>query len=184
MRGQVREVRETDLLQHLRARAAAWEANGGLDAYRRDLEHRARLYVESPPPVAGIVHATEVKSRLFDPTVTVRHDIRDHKGSLIARAGTTVNPLDHVTLSTTLVFIDGGDADQVAWALARDARTRIVLVDGPILDLMREHKRRLYFDRHGLLTRCFAIAAVPATVEQEGRSLRVREFPLDGEDGR
>lgn len=44
---------------------------------------------------------------------------------------------------------------------------------------MREHKRPLYFDQKGLLTRRFQIAAVPASVSQDGRRLRIREFPLN-----
>ncbi len=141
-------------------------------------------YAENPPPVPGIVRATGESSRLFDPSITVHHDIRDHEGRLIAKAGTTVNPLDYIALSTTLAFIDGTDETQVAWALAREETTRIVLVNGLVLDLMRTHRRRLYFDQKGLLARHLAITAVPATVEQEGRALRIREFPVDREPAR
>ncbi len=184
LRGQAWEIRETDLLEHLRAKAAAWAGNGGLDAYRKEAERRARRYVDSPPPVAGVVHAAEEKTRLFDPSLTVRTDIRDHQGTLIAKAGTRVNPLDHITLSLALAFIDGSDADQVAWALAWGRKKKIVLVKGPVLALMRGHRRRFYFDQKGLLIRRFAITAVPATVEQEGDRLRIREFPVKGEGSR
>jgi conjugal transfer pilus assembly protein TraW len=69
-----------------------------------------------------------------------------------------INPLDYVTLSKELLFVDGRDVEQVAWALT--------------------FERPLYFDQKGLLTRRFQIAAVPASVTQEGRRLRIREFPL------
>ncbi len=187
VRGQVWEIRETDLLAHLRAKAAAWgaagagSAAGGLAAYRRDAERRVRAYAESPPAVAGIARATRARSRLFDPSITVRNDILDHEGRVIAHAGTTVNPLDYLPLETVLLFIDGTDDAQVAWALARPGRTKIVLTKGPVLALMRAHGKPFYFDQKGLLTGRFAIASVPATVTREGRALRIREFPLSGE---
>ena len=129
----------------------------------------------SPPPVAGVSPALEDRSRLFDPSIRVTEDIRDDKGRLIAQAGTLINPLDYVTLSKDLLFVDGRDEAQVAWALAFEHPAKI----GPVAALMRKHKRPLYFDQKGLLTRRFQIAAVPASVAQDGRRLRIREFPLN-----
>jgi len=179
VRGQTWEIRETDLLAHLKAKAAAFAGDGGLDAWQKDAERRVRSYVETPPPVAGVTPALEDRSRLFDPSIRVTEDIRDDKGRLIAKAGTLINPLDYVTLSKDLLFVDGRDEAQVAWALAFERPAKIVLVAGPVAALIREHKRALYFDQKGLLTRRFQIAGVPASVSQDGRRLRIREFPLN-----
>jgi len=184
VRGQTWEIREIDLLAHLKAKAAAFAGNGGLAAWQKDAERRVRSYVETPAPVAGIAPAREDRSRLFDPSIRVTEDIRDHEGSLIAKAGTLVNPLDYVTLSKDLLFVDGRDEAQVTWALAFERPAKIVLVAGPALALMREHNRPLYFDQKGLLARRFEIAAVPASVTQDGRRLRIREFPLSGKGAR
>lgn len=179
MRGHTWEIIETDLLAHLKAKAAAFAGDGGLDAWQKDAERQVRSYVETPPPVAGVPPALEDRSRLFDPSIRVAEDIRDDKGRLIAQAGTLINPLDYVTLSKDLLFVDGRDKAQVAWALAFERPAKIVLVAGQVAALMREHKRPLYFDQKGLLTRRFQIAAVPASVSQDGRRLRIREFPLN-----
>lgn len=184
MRGQTWAIQETDLLAHLKTKAAAFTESGALAAWQHDAKRRVRSYVETPPPVVGVTPALEDRSRLFDPSIRVTEDIHDHEGHLIAKAGTLINPLDYVTLSKDLLFVDGRDEAQVTWALAFDRPAKIVLVAGPVLALMREHKRALYFDQKGLLTRRFQIAAVPASVTQDGRHLRIREFPLSGKDAR
>ncbi len=43
---------------------------------------------------------------------------------------------------------------------------------------MNQSKARLYFDQNGVITGKFGIGHVPATVEQEGKMLRIREVVL------
>ncbi len=183
VRGQVWPIRETDLLVHLKATAASFAQSGKLARWQDKAKNRAKTYVETPPAVIGIVNAVTESSRLFDPTITVRKDILDHRGNVIAKGGETINPLDYLPLSTSLLFIDGNDPEQVTWALGVREKNKIILTGGPVATLMRQHRRRLYFDQKGLISRRFAISSVPASVTQEGRSLRIREFPLSGKDG-
>ncbi len=181
VRGQVWEIRETDLLVYIKDKAAEFEKNGKLAAWQNDAQTRARTYVETPNPVSGITNATTERSRLFDPSITLRKDILDHQSRVIAKAGTSVNPLDYLPLTTSITFINGNDPAQVKWALGVETKNKIILTSGPVANLMREHKRALYFDQKGLITNRFGITTVPATVIQEGRALRIREFPLTGE---
>lgn len=180
VRGQTWNIIETDLLVHLKARASDFVTSGRLANWQKDAERRTRSYVNAPNPVAGIGKATERRSRLFDPSMTVRSDILDHQGQTLAKAGTTINPLDYLPLSTALLFIDGNDPKQVDWALKVERKNKIILTSGPVAALMRRHKRPLYFDQKGLITSRFAITAVPAAITQEGRALRIREFPVPG----
>ena len=60
----------------------------------------------------GIAPATEERSRLFDPAITVARDIRTADGVLIAAAGTRVNPLARVALARDLLFVDGRRDDR------------------------------------------------------------------------
>jgi len=182
VRGQVWEIKETDLLVYIKGKAAEFEKSGKLAAWQDDAETRARSYVETPNPVTGITNATVERSRLFDPSITVRKDILDHQSRVITRAGTTVNPLDYLPLTTSMIFINGNDPAQVSWALNVETKNKIILTSGTVANLMRQHKRALYFDQKGLITDRFGITTVPATVIQEGRALRVREFPLTGEN--
>ena len=85
-----------------------------------------------------------------------------------------------MVLRQRLVFVDGDDPAQLAWATRRYKATdaKLILVRGAPLELMRARQRRFYFDQGGTLVKHFGIRAVPATVEQQGRFLIISEVPL------
>ena len=145
-----------------------------------DMKRRTIARVNRPEPVGGITLASALRSWRFDPTITAPRDIADDKGRVIISAGTRVNPLDTVPLRAPLVFLDGDDPAQLAWATRRYASTKakLILVRGAPLELMKARQRRFYFDQGGTLVKHFGIRAVPATVEQQGRALIITEQPV------
>ena len=149
----------------------------------REARERTRRKLEEPDPVPGIAPATEERSRLFDPAITVARDIRTLEGTLLAAAGTRVNPLERMTLSRDLLFVDGRRGAEIAWALAREAEgarpARIVLLAGRPLELMRRHRRPFFLDQGGRLAARFGIAATPSLVAQAGTLLRITEIPVE-----
>lgn len=175
--GTVWSIAEPDLLQQIHARLMQLERSGETAKLNEELKRRTIARVNRPSPVAGLVQASANRSWMFDPTITVERDIADDKGRVIIAAGTRVNPLDTVPLRNPLVFLDGDEPDQVAWALARFGRTsaKFILVKGAPLELMKARQRRFYFDQGGTLVKRFDIRAVPAAVEQQGRVLRITE---------
>ena len=178
--GEVWPIEEADLLTRIEARLADLERSGELARMNEEARARARRRIEAPAPVPGIAPAVEPRSWLHDPAVVVERDVVGPDGLLIAPAGLRIEPLAHRPLTRTLLFVDGGRPDEVGWALAHTAPTRIVLLAGRPLDLAREHGRAFYFDQGGALSRTFAIRATPARVRQEGLKLRVEEVPLRG----
>lgn len=179
--GTVFPVIEPDLLRVIEAKLKTMQANGQIDTMNQRFKERATAKVRRPAPVPGIERAARLRTWLYDPSIIIDHDIRDHKGNLIASAGKRVNPLDYVTVRTPLVFIDGDDEAQLSWAMKRfDDKAKVILVKGAPLDLMTKRQRRFYFDQAGTLTRKFGITHVPATVVQAGAAMRVTETPLGG----
>nr|WP_100866454.1 type-F conjugative transfer system protein TraW [Novosphingobium kunmingense] len=178
--GTVWPVIEPDLLQQIHARLQHLEATGETARLNEELKRRTIARVNRPVPVAGITSASETRSWRFDPTITVERDLADDKGRIIIAAGTRVNPLDTVPLRSPLVFLDGDDPAQLAWAALRfgPARAKLILVRGAPLELMKARQRRFYFDQGGTLVKHFGIRAVPATVEQQGRVLIITEAPI------
>lgn len=173
-------IAEPDLLEVIRRRLVTLETSGATARLNAELKQRTIARVNRPVPVAGLARATTARIWRFDPTVTLERAIADDKGRTIWAAGTRVNPLDSVPLRNALLFIDGDDPAQLAWALARmrGAPTKPILVKGAPLELMRTRKVRFYFDQGGTLVRHFSIRALPALVEQQGRALRVSEIAL------
>ncbi|GEO02006.1 type-F conjugative transfer system protein TraW [Novosphingobium sediminis] len=176
--GTVFPLIERDLLQQIHARLLAMEQSGETARLNEELKRRTVARVERPEPVAGLVRAQAARQWSFDPTITLETDIRGAKGELIHARGTRVNPLDSVELRADLLFFDGDDPDQLAWALRQSPGAKLILVRGAPLQLMKARQRRFYFDQGGKLSTHFAIRAVPARVRQQGRLLEVSEIVL------
>ena len=177
-RGAVFPVIERDLLEQIHSRLMQMERSGETARLNEDLKRRTIARVNRPDPVAGIVRASEARRWQFDPTITLAADIRGAKGELIHAAGTRVNPLDSVGLRADLLFLDGDDPDQLAWALKQTVNAKLILVKGAPLELMKARQRRFYFDQGGKLTERFGIRSVPARVRQQGRLLEISEIAL------
>ena len=122
------------------------------------------------------------RSRLFDPAIVVERDIRLPDGTLIAAAGTRVNPLASHALSRDLLFVDGRRDAEIAWALKHARPAKIVLLAGRPLDLARTHGRAFFFDQGGRLATRFGLRFTPALVEQAGAQLRITEIPVEDRD--
>ena len=138
-----------------------------------ELKQKTQEYVENPPAAKGITKAKENKVIYFDPTYVVPNDIYNHLGILISeKKGTRINPLEHIALRESLIFIDGDDEEQVSYALSL-SDANIILVKGSPLKLQRKHKRWIYFDQAGVMTTKLGITEVPALVEQDRLKLRI-----------
>ena len=185
VRGATWPVAEPDLLAAIEARLLEMRRSGELARLEAAARAGARARLEEPGPVRGIAPAREERSRLFDPSIAVERDIRTPDGTLIAAAGTRVNPLERVTLARDLLFVDGRREAEIAWALARERPAKIVLLAGRPLALMRRYRRPFFFDTGGRLAARFGLAATPSLVEQAGSRLRITEIPVadgPGED--
>lgn len=176
--GQTFPIVETDLLATIQGKLQSMQANGGIGRMQEELKAKATERVRRPQPVAGITRATAARQWNYDPSIVVDNDIRDHKGNLIAAAGQRVNPLDFVQFNQELVFLDGDDEAQLAWAVKRwpnGSKVKIIFVSGSPFDLMKKYQRRFFFDQKGQLTAKFGIAHTPAVVRASGKVMRIEE---------
>lgn len=178
--GQTFPIIETDLLTTIETRLRTLEANGGIERMQRQMQEQAVASVRRPKSVDGMTPALTKREWLFDPSIVTEDDIVDAKGNLIAARGTRVNPLDMVQLSQALVFIDGDNEAELAWAVRTwsDARAKIIFVSGSPFDAMKPWQRRFYFDQGGTLTAKFGIRHTPAVVSAAGENLKISELPL------
>lgn len=177
--GNVWGIQEQDAIDMLKSKLSAMQKSGEMDKIWGNYRDRYIDRVENPEPLPGISSTMKERSWNFDPTYTFPDDVRDTKGNLLVKAGTKANPLQYTPLTKSLIFIDGRDPAQVAYAKARtdaNPRDKVILTAGSFLKLNRAWKRVTYFDQRGILTTRFGIKHVPAIVAQEGSVLRVKEF--------
>jgi conjugal transfer pilus assembly protein TraW len=182
--GPVKTVTEPDLIEELQRRLAALD----LDKMReRAIARYWQRVAFQELPVAA-----EPRTREIDPTITAPRDVHTADGTLLVRAGETLNPLDRLPFTQRLVVFDATDERQVATArrLGREAGERRVLylatrlerrpgweglasvedvLDAPVYLLTPDVRNR------------FALERVPAFVEARGRIFVVAEVPP--EDG-
>lgn len=122
--------------------------------------------------------ATSYRSWNYDPSITISREIRDAEGCAIVKAGERVNPLDYVSLDEPLLFFDGENQEQVAWALAEPIG-KWILVAGSPMELSEKVGREVFFDQGEGWVIKLKIQALPARVVQQGRVLLVEEIALE-----
>ena len=176
--GEVWPIEEPDLLTQVENLLQDLESSGELARMNEDARARALRRLESPPSVPGIAPATEPRNWLYDPAIVVQEDVLGPGGSVIAPAGTRIEPLSHRPMTQTLLFIDGTRPVEVEWALAQVAPAKIILLAGRPFDLARAHARAFYFDQDGALAAKFGLEATPARIRQQGLKLRIEEVVL------
>ncbi len=180
VRGPIYEVVEENLLKLIHNRLVAMQQDGTLADIQQIIQDRAKTGIQRPAPVKGIRHATENRTWTVDPTWVLGQSIYDHKGQLIAKEGQRLNPLDFITMSETLLFINADNKAEIKYTqqLLTDKNIKIILVNGNVVDLVENFNRPVYFDQQGLITSRFGILYTPAIVKQNGRVLSINEVAL------
>lgn len=173
-------IKEPHLLNAIERELRAKEKSGELARLEEVAKRRIIDSIEHPKPLAGIRSTERARSFYVDPSIVVRENITDAKGTIVVAAGTRVNPLAIVSLSKHLLFFDGTDERQVERAHALIAyyqgQLKPILVAGSYLALMQRWQLPVYFDQQAALTRRLGITQVPALVSQEGTQLRIDEL--------
>jgi conjugal transfer pilus assembly protein TraW len=176
--GPVHHVVEPDMVEWLKSRAATFFTEEKLAAMEAEKTEAMRHYVNHPPGVS-LPRTVEPATRMYDPTITVPYDLRDHEGHLIHAAGTRVNPLSMRSLTRKLLFFNADDKEQVQWAKAlaeKEAwKVKPIATAGSPVAVGEAWKKEVTFDQQGVLVSKLGITHVPAVVFQEGELLRVDE---------
>jgi conjugal transfer pilus assembly protein TraW len=178
--GPVYPIAEPSLLEVILSKLREADANGVMARLQRDTQVNVKRSIEQPAPVTGITRTTKARSFYYDPSIVAPYAITDAEGKVIVAPGTKVNPLDTVSLSKRLLFIDARDAAQIGRARGildeHGGKVKVILTGGSYLELMRHWKRPVFYDQQGQLTDRLGIRHVPALVTQEGRRLRIDEI--------
>ncbi len=133
---------------------------------------------KSPAPVDGLTPAKRSRRFLLDLSFKVEKNIEDTTGTIIAKAGTTVNPLEKIKLSSGLLFLDGSKETHLEWARQQTGKFKWILIKGKPSEIEEKEKRPIYFDQRGIYTTRFQIENVPAKVVQKGKYLLIEELAL------
>lgn len=180
VQGHTYPIIEPDLLKQITGKLNDLDESGKLEEHNEVLKKQAIKASRRPKSVSGITKAIKPRSYIYDPSITVPYDLKDHKGQRFHKAGSRVTPLQHRNMTKALVFIDGDDVAQVNWAMQSftEFNAKIILTNGSPFDLMEKQDRPVYFDQEGRMISKLGIKHVPAVVSQEGLMLKIEEKVL------
>ena len=180
---------DADGREQLKVMARKKVEDGSFTRFKDEYVRNTINAIKNPAPL-GIAVDYSRRTVYITPKFVFSSDFKDDKGRVVVRRGTTVEPLRINPLSSDLLFIDGRDERQVAFALQRyKARsTKIILVAGSAWALRTRFKDELvngvnsipfYFDQKAMLIKQFdnlyhlKISQVPALIAQTGDQLKV-----------
>lgn len=182
MIGPLYPIAETDFLQWIHMRLQEKIQSGEFENWQVKQIQAIKNSADRPAPVIGLTPTMQTRSWLYNPTLTLTHNLLDAQGRVRMLAGTRLNPLDQITWTKTLLFYDGDDPAQMAWAKKMNQQLKgqvlLILTEGSISFQTQQLKQRVYFDQGGHLVQRFGITHVPASVSQEGKQLRIIEVKL------
>ncbi len=166
--GETFEIQEKNLMAEIIAKLQQLERRGDMQRQNEIIKKRIAYSVMHPKRLAHLTKATARKEYKFDPTITLKKNLQDHKGRVFAKAGEQFNPLSRIRYSKRMIFIDGEDESQIQWALnTAQENTLIILTAGSPVDFEKKFGRIAYFDQFSLRTTQLGIQHVPAVVFQK-----------------
>ena len=178
--GESFSIAEDNLLKVIMNKLNYLEQTGKLQEHQLYIQNKIKQRVTEP--VANKLPET-IKQRQFyyDPTITVKKDLKDTKGNIFRRKGEKVNPLNTYSFRTPWLFFDANSFKQKKFALQelKRKKLKLILIGGNPLDLMQEINQAVCFDQFGWLIKKFNITQVPALVEQEGLRLKITEIEIE-----
>lgn len=176
--GKVFSIKERNVIHVMQEKMASPFGQKLIRAFeeRLTLTQNEKKFV--PKPIAHLTPTPVLRGYLFNPSVSFAGDLLDQNGTPFYKAGTSVNPFDHMTLSKDYLFIDGTRPVQLAWARRYQAHKKavIILVSGDPIQIMRDEKMQLFFDQEGAMATRFQLKHVPCSMTQEGKLLRITEW--------
>ena len=175
--GDIWPIQEKSLLTLLESRAATLNQ----ESLKKKWQQRVRDYADRPYALS-LERTDKSTQHTYEPVVNVTQDIVALNGQVIAKAGTSINALSRLPFyKPQLLFIDGDDSAQVAWAKAKIkqfSNAKLILTAGSIRDAEEAFDRPIYFDQKGMITGKFAISHVPAHAYREGLSIVIDELAI------
>ena len=178
--GVVYPIKEKSLLELIYQKLEMHKKTGDIEKLQEEFRNKVIKSIEKPLG-STIWSAKQSRKWLFDPSLTLKKDISNHEGLVIAKAGTKVNPLKYVKMSKDLIFINGDIKKEINFAknkLKENINNKIIIVNGNIKDVNKELNHAVYFDQESKLILKFGIEHTQATVSQKEEFLEIREIAL------
>jgi conjugal transfer pilus assembly protein TraW len=176
--GQVFNIKEQDLLEVIKTKLGAMQAEGSLMAEQQKIVNKTLDAAQNPIgidlPLCKKTHEFNYDPGFYWPT-----DLKDHNGRTFYKAFTKVNPFDSIPPTHRIwILFDGTDLKQLDWIKDQPNSSKLILVKGSPIKLMQELKIPIYFDSQSRITKKLSIKSLPAIVKLENKQITITEVGL------
>lgn len=135
------------------------------------------------PPRESLIYIKDIdipkaevtRKRLLDPTYATDVDIKDNKGNIIVKKGTTVNPQEFSPLKRRFLFINPDNEDEIEMAAKASNDIVIEIVKGNPDEVNKLVGRRVFKANELILNR-FGVKVTPSLVRGNGKLIEITEF--------
>lgn len=177
------DIVEEDAMLYIKKKLMAMQNSGEIAKLQKKWQENSVKSAKRPKDATQIVkYRNKTNIRYYDPSIRVTNDLKNHEGKIFAKAGTIINPLARVGFyQPRLLFIDGDKKEHINFAhkLYQEKKdTKIILVRGNIIDIMKSKKIRLFFDQNGVLVKKFNLQYFPSLITRENDLLKITEIAL------
>lgn len=180
IQGQTFSIQEQNLKSVLQEKMSNLSAEELAKRYRalgeKAVEEK-KLFQQLP----SVEEASYYRSYSYDPSIILEEDLLDAEGTILFKKGTHVNPLEHITLDSGLLFFNGDNPKHIQWAESQQGEFKWILTNGNPLKLQEKKDRPVFFDQRGFYTKKFQIKKVPCRVMQAEKVLLIEEIPIKRE---
>lgn len=185
--GKTYPIGEQSLIEYIKARATQMMADGSWEKLRQQAVKTTEQRIDYPPVISGISKTTESSVRYFDPSIRINQDIIDpYTKTKLATKGQIINPTSYMAFNNELIFIDGRDPEQVAFAVQESKRSKfrtsiVLIAANKFRELMKEQQQLMFYDQGAVLVKKFDVRHVPTIIYQDQihpDKLRIQEVKL------
>lgn len=177
--GETFMILEEDLLKVIMHKLNYLDQTGEIKQHQQYMQNKIKARIVAPVP-NKLPETVISREFYYDPTITVKEDLKDSKGNIFRKKGEQINPLHTYSFKQPWMFFDLNSSKQKKFVLEKlkFKNLKLILISGRPLDLMQEIQQPVYFDQFGWLIKKFKITQVPALVEQQGMQLKITEIKL------
>ena len=176
-------VQEQSMLEFIHDRLNTLDGDGSLEKVNNDFIKRVQKHVNNPAPL-NLSRTNKTSTHLYSPSVTLKSDLKDHLGNVIAYKGVEVNALSRLpSYAPYWIFFNADDEAQVKWAkkqISDHVQVKIILTGGAIKKSENIFNQAIYFDQESKISTKLSIEHVPARVQRKGNFLEITQFAVKG----
>lgn len=176
-------VQEQSMLEFIHDRLNTLDDDGSLEKVNNDFIKRVQKHVNNPAPL-NLSRTNKTSTHLYSPSVTLKSDLKDHLGNVIAYKGVEVNSLSRLpSYSPYWILFNADDEAQVKWAkkqISDHVQVKIILTGGAIKKSEKIFNQPIYFDQESRISTKLSINHVPARVQRKGNFLEITQFAVKG----